>query len=66
MNAHIGKTSRIATLEGVFERNPKTGLYEPWEPETRWPLWRGMLPLIFLSWGIIGLVCVAWRAWPWL
>lgn len=32
------KRHTIATLDGIFERDPATGLYQPYEPETRWRL----------------------------
>lgn len=59
MNHHVRPT-RVVTLDGVFQRDPETGLYEPWEPdeETRLPIWLGIGVPVAATW-----VALTWLVW---
>jgi hypothetical protein len=57
MNAHV-KRSRIATLDGIFVLDERTGFYEPQaeQPETQDPTW--IYPFIPVAIALFG-----WGVW---
>lgn len=59
------KPLRIATLDGIYVLDEKTGFYEPYaEPEPKYPLWflgYGWPAIFILAIGISGAACAAWR-----